>query len=167
MTLFQGTEMDEAMEVDTDPSPNWKPGPEDSSKNTYQFNRFIRMIMACGVSYRQGAKIGNGLIQDLVDIGLLPKDDSLILTMPKIQNEVNRIFKSDSKEHLEKLQQTKIVSIGHDGKASKTLQNHRKMAVESKVTFIENVERGYISHEIPAGPTGEDLANSIYKVSFS
>ena len=160
--------MDDAQDTDTDTemdmdqSPNFKP----HCTNNYQFNRFIRMIMACGVSYRNGAKIGNGLIEDLIDIGILPKDDSLIFTLPKIQREVNRIGSSDSKEHLEKLKETKIESIGHDGKASKTLQNHRKVTVESKLTIISNSTRGYMGHEIPVDGTGEELSNSLYKVSF-
>ena len=159
-------ETDEGPDADMDQSPDWMPDPEDSLRNTYHFNHFIRMLMAGGVSHRYGAKIGSGLIKDLIEIGLLPKDDSLFFTKGKIENEVNRIGKLDADQHLKDLKATKIVSIGHDGKASKTLQNNGKVKVESKVTIINNVERSYMTHEIPADGTGEELANSLYKVSL-
>ena len=79
------------MDVDTDESPNWMPGPGDSTNNTIQYNRFIRMIMATGTSYRAAAKIGNGLIEDLVDVGYLPRHDALVLTKTKIEREVDQI----------------------------------------------------------------------------
>ena len=153
--------------MDVDQSPNWKPNPEDTTEpQRYQFNRFVRLLMAAGLSYRKAAKVGNGLLEDLMDIGLLPKDDNLLFTKAKIQREVNRIGKMDANEHLKELKKTKITSIGHDGKASKTLQNNRKVTVESKVTFMKNDTRGYITHKIPADGTGEELANCLYEVSF-
>ena len=149
--------------MDADQSPNWVPK---DVQNTYQFNRFVRMLLASGISYRHGAKIGNALVKDLVNLGFLDDDSSLLFTKSKIESEANRIGKLDAEQHLQDLKETKIVSIGHDGKASKTLQPNCKVKVESKVTIINNVERSYMTHEIPVDGTGEELANCLYKVSF-
>ena len=45
------------------------------------------------------------------------------------------------------------------------LQNHSRTTIENKVTFIDNVTRTYLTHEIPENGTGEALAESLVKVA--
>ena len=64
--------------LDADDSPNYIPNPNDSGYsgyNTTKYNRFIKSVMACGMSNRYGAKLANDLYMDWVDLGLIQFDE--------------------------------------------------------------------------------------------
>ena len=123
--------------------------------------------MACGLSQREGAMVGNALLCDLKELGFITEDqrDELCFTISKIQRETERIGKIEAQKHLEEIRSRKLISIGHDGKASKTLQKNSRVLVESKITIIDNVWRGYVSHDTPEDGTGKATGNILIKVS--
>ena len=72
----------------------------------------------------------------------------------------------DAEAHLAEMKERKLISIGHDGKASKTMQKNSRFTVESKITIIDNVYRGYVSHDTPEDGTGLATGNILIKVSY-
>ena len=91
--------------LDNDDSKDYDPSLEDSGASNYncdKYNRFIKGIMASGVSNRYGAKLANDLILDLVENGRIPYelyDESLLFTESKILREKDRIGTDLIKEH--------------------------------------------------------------------
>ena len=158
------TDSDDIPDNDVDNSPDWDDSGA-SCYNTYIYHKCIRMMLSCGLSLRDSAKCANGLMEDLMELGELRQDDSLFLTKSKVERQMDKIGKIDAEEHAKNV--IGIKSIGHDGKASKCLQPNCQTKVESKVTFIDNVERRYVTHTIPADGTGASLADSLYEVIFA
>ena len=102
-------ETDEHLEADSvldnDDSKDYDPSLEDSGASNYncdKYNRYIKGLMACGVSNRYGAKLANDLIMDLVELGRIPPeayDESLLFCESKILREKDRIGADLIKEH--------------------------------------------------------------------
>ena len=156
-------ETDDIPDFDADNSSNYDPSTDEGAcYNTDKYSDFIREIMGCGLSYREGARVGNGLMRDLIRLGKLQEDDALWITKSKVEREMDRIGKIDAAEHDESV--TGIVAIGFDGKASKCLQSHCQTTVENKVSIIDMMSRGYVDHVIPEDGTGEELSNSLIEV---
>ena len=88
--------------LDTDNSTDYVPSLEDSGASNYNYNlynRYIKGVMACGVSNRDAAKLANDFYLDLVDLNLIQYDESLLLTESKIVREKDRIGKDLIQEH--------------------------------------------------------------------
>ena len=158
---------DESQDESQDDSPDYVPSPNDSGYsgyNTIKYNRVIKNIMACGVSNRDGAKIANGFYMDLVDLGMMQFDESLLLTETKIKNEKDRIGKVLIKEHEANV--TGLESIGFDGKKSQTCKENCQVTIEDKITVGNNVSRDYVGSFIPGDGTGEECCDGVYEVSL-
>ena len=65
----------------------------ESNRNTNKYNQMPRMVMARGLSNRDGAKVVNAFYMDLVDLGLIQFDERHLITESKIQREKDRIGK--------------------------------------------------------------------------
>ena len=158
---------DDNSDDDDDDSPDYVPSLEDSGAsgyNTIKYNRVIRSIMGCGVSDRDGCKVANSVIMDLVDIGLLQFDEGLLLTKTKMQYQKDRISKVLVKEHEENV--IGLQSIGFDGKKSRTCEEHCQTTVQDKQAVINNVTRKYVGSFIPGDGTGEECSNGVIEVTL-
>ena len=152
---------------DDDNSPDYVPSLKDSGAsgyNTIKYNRVIRSVMGCGVSDRDGAKIANSVIMDLVDLDILQFDERLLLTISKIQYQKARIGKVLIKEHEENV--AALESIGFDGKKSRTCKENCQVTIEDKITVAGNCGRNYVGSFIPGDGTGEECATGVLEVSF-
>ena len=134
-----------------------------SGYNTTKYNHAIREIMGCGVSDRHGARVVNGVIMDLVALGKLQFDETLLVTKSKVTYQKGSVSKAIIKQHEEDV--TGLKSIGFDGKKSRTCQEHSQKIVQDKQTVICNVTRKYVSSFIPEDGTGEECANGVIEVS--
>ena len=134
-----------------------------SGYNTTKYNHAIREIMGCGVSDRHGARVVNGVIMDLVAMGKLQFDETLLVTKSKVQYQKGSISKAIIKQHEEDV--TGLKSIGFDGKKSRTCQEHSQKIVQDKQTVICNITRKYVSSFIPEDGTGEECASGVIEVS--
>ena len=88
--------------LDTDQSTDYVPSLEDSGASNYNYNlynRYIKGVMACGVSNRDAAKLANDFYLDLVDLNLIQYDESLLISESKIVREKDRIGKDLIQEH--------------------------------------------------------------------
>ena len=65
----------------------------ESNRNTNKYNQMPRMVMARGLSNRDGAKVVNAFYMDLVALGLIQFDERHLITESKIQREKDRIGK--------------------------------------------------------------------------
>ena len=159
--------MDAHESQDDSEDENYVPDPNDSGYsgyNTHKYNEGIKNVMACGVSNRDSAKIANGFFMDLVALGRIQFDESLLLTESKIQSEKDRIGKALIEEHEANV--TGLVSVGFDGKKSQTCKENCQVTIEDKITVVDNVSRNYVGSFIPGDGTGQECSDGVYEVSL-
>ena len=152
--------------LDADDSPDYIPNPNDSGYsgyNTTKYNRFIKSVMACGMSNRYGAKLANDLYMDWVDLGLIQFDEGHLITEYKVKAEKDRIGKLLIKDHEETV--VGLESVGFDGKKSRTCKENCQVTIEDKITVGGNCGRNYVGSFIPGDGTGEECATGVYEVS--
>ena len=80
----------------TDNDPDYVESHDDSgesNRNTIKYNLMPKMVMARGLSNRDGAKVVNAFYMDLVALGLIQFDERHLITESKIQREKDRIGK--------------------------------------------------------------------------
>ena len=80
----------------TDKDPDYVESHDDSgesNRNTIKYNLMPKMVMARGLSNRDGAKVVNAFYMDLVALGLIQFDERHLITESKIQREKDRIGK--------------------------------------------------------------------------